>query len=392
MEKPKAGGPAERALAAYRQVLAGKSGGGERPLAAREAAAPAGKPAPMKRAALPDNALLKTGGPAPAAPPPDKASKYRRTAEFLVLIGGEEAAGILSRLDPEQVEAVSKEIVSLDGISPEEGAAVLKEFRALLARPFGYSGSVSGGVEAARRLLYAAFGPDKGEGILKRAAPETAGDAFGFLRDFSGEQIAFLFRDESPAAEALVLSRLPSALAAAALAHTGQGRRLEVVRRIAKMGETSPEVLEQVAAALREKARHIGTTETPPPDGIGALTEILKHSDISFGDRLLEELAGEDPALGRSVQERLFTLEDVTAADDRQVQEKLRNMSDRDIALLLKGRSETFTQKILTNLSKGREEMVREETEIMGPVPKIEAEAAGREFLAWFRQRSGLGK
>jgi flagellar motor switch protein FliG len=72
------------------------------------------------------------------------------------------------------------------------------------------------------------------------------------------------------------------------------------------------------------------------------------------------------------------------------VQEKLRNMSDRDIALLLKGRSETFTQKILTNLSKGREEMVREEAEIMGPVPKIEAEAAGREFLAWFRQRSGL--
>ncbi|MDR3146280.1 MAG: flagellar motor switch protein FliG, partial [Treponema sp.] len=44
----------------------------------------------------------------PPAPPPE--SKYRRLAKFFVLIGAEEAARILPRLEPEQIEAVSREI------------------------------------------------------------------------------------------------------------------------------------------------------------------------------------------------------------------------------------------------------------------------------------------
>jgi flagellar motor switch protein FliG len=66
-------------------------------------------------------------------------------------------------------------------------------------------------------------------------------------------------------------------------------------------------------------------------------------------------------------------------------------MSDRDIALLLRGRPEAFTQKILSNLSRGREERVREEGELMGPVPRIEAETAAREFLDWFRRNREKG-
>jgi flagellar motor switch protein FliG len=311
---------------------------------------------------------------------------------FLVLAGSDEAAKILSQLDPDQVEAVSREIAALRGITPEEGEAVLEEFRALLSSPFAYSGSSSGGVGAARRLLYAAFGPEKGESFLKKAVPEAAENPFDFLKDFSGGQLALLFKDESPAAEALVLSRLPSKLSAAALANTSAERKLEIVKRIARMGQSSPEVLERAAAALREKARHFERADAPELDGMGALTAILKSSDISFGGRLLEELAETDPALGRNLKERLYTLEDIAGAADRPIQEKLKGMSNRDIALLLKGRSETFTAKILSNLSSGRGAEVREEIEILGPVPRIETEAAAREFLGWFRLNREEGR
>jgi flagellar motor switch protein FliG len=151
-------------------------------------------------------------------------------------------------------------------------------------------------------------------------------------------------------------------------------------------------VLERVAAALKEKARHFGRVETAEIDGMGALTAILKSSDLSFGDRLLEELEEKDPALGRNLKDRLYTLDDVAGAADRPIQEKLLSMSSRDIALLLKGRSEVFTQKILSNLSSGREAEIKEEIEIMGPVPRIEAEAAGREFLGWFRLNREEGR
>ncbi|MDR0554601.1 MAG: hypothetical protein LBG76_07375, partial [Treponema sp.] len=39
----------------------------------------------------------------------EQESKYRRVAKLLILIGSDEAAKILSHLDPEQVEAISKE-------------------------------------------------------------------------------------------------------------------------------------------------------------------------------------------------------------------------------------------------------------------------------------------
>jgi flagellar motor switch protein FliG len=314
-------------------------------------------------------------------------SKFRRVAKFLILIGGEKAAQILSQLDNEQVEAISREIASIRGITAEEGERILEEFRSLLASPYAYTGASAGGLETCRRLLYAAFGPEKGEALLNKTVPGSRENLFAFLEDFSPEQLALLLRDETPAAAALILSRLPPELSAAVLANTPGERKPDIVRRIAHQGQVSPEVLERVAGALKEKARHIGRsgTETVELDGMNALTAILKHSDYAFGDQILQDLEEADPDLGRDLKERLYTLDDVIKADDRPLQEKLRTMPDRDIALLVKGRESGFTEKILSNVSAQRRARIREEGEILGAVPKGECDRAAREFLAWFR-------
>jgi flagellar motor switch protein FliG len=382
MAKPKAKGEQQtaRGIAAYKQAMGegllktGEGTPGEKPKAK-----PAKKPPiPVLRKQAKDVGSSN-----------EQASKFKRAAQFMVLIGSDEASKILSRLDPAQIQAMSKEIVTIKSISAEEAEAVLQEFRSLLSPAYGYSGSSSGGVEEARRLLYAAFGHEKGEAMLLKAVPGANENPFDFLSDFSGEQLALLFRDESPAACAMVFSRLPSKLSAAVLANTGKAKKLEIVKRIAHLKETSPEVIERAAAALKEKARHFGRSDITAGeqiDGKGVLTAILKHSGADFSGRLLDGLEENDPTLSREMKDRLYTLEDVANAADRPIQEKLRNMDDREIALLLRGRSEAFTQKIMWNLSTVRAERVKEESEIMGPVPKIEAEAAAREFLSWFRQ------
>ena len=320
-------------------------------------------------------------------------SKLKRVAQFMVLVGSDEASKILSRLEPELVEAISKEIVGIKQISGDEAEAVLDEFRSMLSPSYRYSGSSSGGQEEARRILYAAFGPGKGESILTKAVPEAAENPFDFLSDFSGEQLSLLFKDESPAACAMVFSRLPPKLSAAVLANTSAERKLDIVRRIAHLGDIAPEVIDRASAALKDKARHFGRSESGGEiDGKGVLAAILKHSDLAFGGRLLEEMEENDPSLGRDMKDLLYTLDDVIKAADRPIQEKLRAMEDRDIALLLRGRSEAFTGKIFNNISQTRGARVREESEIMGPVPKIEIEAAAREFLAWFRLNREEGR
>jgi flagellar motor switch protein FliG len=316
-------------------------------------------------------------------------------AKFLILIGGDEAAGILSRLDVEQVELISREIAAIRGISGEEASGVFDEFRSLLSSNYGFMGANSGGVETARRLLYAAFGPEKGTEFLNRALPQTRENLFSFLEEFKGEQIALLLKDESPGAAALILSRLSPKLSAETLANVESGRKTEIVKRIAHLGQTAPEVLEQVAEALKEKARKlggVGSADIINVDGRGALAAILKQSDFSFGDRIIRTLDEEDPDLGQDLKERLNTLEDVLKAEDRPLQEKLRSMTDRDVALLLKGKSREFIEKILSNVSAQRRAILQEEIRIMGAVPRRDVDNATRSFLAWFRESREEGR
>ena len=381
---------ASRGIAAYQKAMKGES---EKNGPAPEGLLKTGEKATERKPSLPAKSILLGRRARKGETPEKQASKFKRAAQFMVLIGSDEAAKILPRLDPDQVEAISKEIVAIKSIDPEEAEVVLEEFRALLSPSFGYSGSSSGGVEEARRLLYAAFGPETGEALLVKAVPEVAENPFDFLSEFSVEQLGLLFKNESPAACAMVFSRMPSKLSAALLANTSAERKLDIVKRIARLKETSPEVIDRAAAALREKARHFGRSdEVQEIDGKGVLTAILKHSDIGFGSQLLEELEEHDPSLSREMKDRLYTLDDVCGAADRPIQEKLRSMDDRDVALLLKGRSDDFINKILKNLSSARAKQVNEEMELMGPVPKIEAEAAAREFLSWFRLNREEGR
>ena len=313
-------------------------------------------------------------------------SKFRRVAKFLILIGGKKAAEILGELEPAQVEEISREIASIKVILPEEGEAILEEFKSLFSMPYNYSGVSKGGVDAARRILYASMGAEKGEAFLNRAIPETKENIFGFLEDFSPDQLDMLLKTETDQAAALILSRLPPKLCAQTLSKLPPERKPEILKRIARQGDVLPEVLEQVSAALKEKVRHIsGGAKDFEVDGMQALAAILKQGDYAFSDWIVNELEEYSPDMGRDLKEKLHTLDDVIYAVDRPLQNKLKTMSDREIAILVKGRGDKFIAKILSCVSENRRKLIIEEGEILGAVPKRECDAAAGEFLAWFR-------
>lgn len=312
-------------------------------------------------------------------------SKYRKVAKLLVIIGQDQGAKILAKLDSDQVEAIARELTTIRSVSDQEARVIIAEFRELFSSSLAPGGSSEGGIETARRLLHTAFGEEQGEAFLRRAVPEARENPFAFLEDFTGEQIAFLLKEEQASTAALVLSRLSPKIAAETLKIFDEKRRLETLKRLAKMGKTVPEVLERVAAALRERAHAIGQVKATEIDGRAALAAILRQVDPSFGDRILEELEETDGDLGRELKEKLYTFDDVLSVDDRPLAAHLRGMADRDIAILLKGRSPEFIKKIKANLSSTRRAMVEEEEELLGPLPRREVEQVGRDFMAWFR-------
>jgi flagellar motor switch protein FliG len=152
-------------------------------------------------------------------------------------------------------------------------------------------------------------------------------------------------------------------------------------------------VLEQAASALKEKARHISREdEGGRIDGMNTLAAILKNGDFSFSGRILGELEDQNPDLGKDLRERLYTPEDVVNAEQRPLEEKLRTMTDREIAMLVKSASDLFSEKILSCISARRRALLDEEIESLGTVPKKETDKALRDFLVWFRQAREEGR
>ena len=321
-----------------------------------------------------------------------KESKYRKIAKFLILIGSQQAAEILAELDPDQVDEISKEIALTEIIRPEERDEIFAEFHEIFSRPYQYTGSSRGGMEAARRILYAAKGPEKGEEILNKAIPASKENLFGFLEDFSAEQLVMLLKSENAQTTAVILSRMSPKVSAETISKLPPEKKPDILKRMAYQKEISPEVLEQISAALKEKVRHIaGSSNDIQIDGMQALAAILKQGDFAFGDKIIEELEKEDPTIGKDLKEKLYTLDDVIYTIDRPIQDKLKLMSDIEIAILLKGRGKDFSDKILSCVSASRRKLIREEYEIMGAVPKKDCDAAAGEFLAWFRDAREKG-
>lgn len=320
-------------------------------------------------------------------------SKYRRAAKFLIIIGGDQAAKILAELDPEQVENISREIALIKTVKPDEANEIFREFQAQFSLPYRHSGLSHGGVDAARRILYAAMGPAKGEAMLNKAVPDSKENIFDFLLEFTPGQIVTLLKNETPQTAALILSRLPRNISAATISKMPTQKRPQIIKRIALQNEVLPEVLEQVAAALKERVRNIaGGARDIEVDGMQRLVAILKQTDYAFGDKIVNELESKRPDIGKDLKEKLYTLDDVIFCINRPLQEKLKDMNDREIAILIKGRKIEFREKILDCVSDRRKKIISEEEEILGVMLRRDCDAVAKEFLTWFRDAREKGE
>jgi len=315
-------------------------------------------------------------------------SPYRRVAKFLLIIGVDEAAKVMARLTPEQTEKVVLEIASIRRVDPEEATGVLAEFESLLRK----AREPSGGLEPARTILEGAFGADRAEAMLNKAVPSGGVRPFDYLDGIDPERLRALVADELPAVKALVLSQLEPKLAAAVIARMQPDEKKDTVLRLAKLTSINPEVLRRVDEALREKTMNASATSSDSIDGRNALAEILKRMDGRSEQAILSGLADSDPDLGRDLRDRLFTIDDIVRADDRFVQETLRSMDDREVALVLAGKGAAFRAKLLANVSRGRAALIAEEERVSGPFPRHEADRASSSFFSVMRRAWEDGK
>lgn len=307
-----------------------------------------------------------------------------KAARLMLLLGIDEAARVMAKLKPDEAEKIAREISSIRHMDSVEAQSLLDDFCETFADV--KARRVRGGVDTAREILATAFGKEDAEKIILKSVPEEVPKRFAFLNELSFSQLTSLLRKESPTTLAFILAYLEPAKASSFLKALPKAKLLQVVLRMARTREVSMELVNTVESTLQEKLRHIGKDEGDELDGRFILADILRHMDISDERRLLDSLEGTDVALADQVKEKLYTMDSVIHMRDKDLQDVLAGMEEREIALLLRGQAREIKDRINLSLPQRRLLMVEDESDIMGAVKRSEADAAVRRFLEKLRK------
>jgi len=314
---------------------------------------------------------------------------HKKAAKLLLLLGKDEAAQVLKHLEPDEIEKVTAEIARIRKIEKPEAEKILEEFGELADE---IASIPRGGLDVAREMLITSFGFDKAERVLKRITPYAEGRPFSFLNDLEFQQIMLLLRKEPVHVMSIVISYLEPSKASQVLESLPPESQALIVRRISRLGKVSPEVVSSIEQSLRERIKTQGKVITEEIDGQQVLTDILKHLPMQDEDRILASLEEKNEALARLIRERLFSIESVLEIPDKQLQGILQKYPDRDIAAILKGKSEEVQEKLLRNVSDRRREFIKGEREHLGPMKRSKVDGITKDFLMFIRQKVEQGE
>ncbi|HUY91605.1 MAG TPA: flagellar motor switch protein FliG [Pirellulales bacterium] len=312
----------------------------------------------------------------------------RKAAILLMSLPEDDAGKVMARLSPKQVEAVSIEIAKLGLISTEEQEAAIKDFAE--ASPDSI-GAGAGGLDLAKSLVEKALGKNA-SATIENVRQQIEAMPFGFLQKVDSQNLLTFIMDEHPQTIALIISHLQASQAASIISGLPSDRQLAVVRRIATMGQTNPEVIYEVEKGLEHRMSSVMSQQFENAGGVESVAEILNVTDRATERSLLENLAQEDPDLVEEIRRLMFVFEDIVKFSNKDVQTLLKNVESSQLAMALKGASEELKQKILGNMSVRASELLREEMEYLGPVRLSAVEQVQQQIVDVVRRLEDAGE
>jgi flagellar motor switch protein FliG len=313
----------------------------------------------------------------------------RKAAVVLLSLDKALAAEVMAQLRKEEVEALTMEIARLDDVTKEEQDGAIEEF---------YNQGVArvhierGGMDYAHDLLEQSLGKDKAGAILDNVKQSLSSVPFGFLHKAGPENLLTFVVEEHPQTIALILSHLPSALAAQVLSGLPSTKQLEVVRRVATMEQTSPEVVRDVEKSLEGRMTTTFNQQLEKAGGVSSVAQMLNVTDRMTNKSILESLEQESPELVDQIRRLMFVFDDLMKLDDKSIQALLKEVENAQWALALKGASEELRTKIMGNLSQRAAAMLLEEIQYLGPVRVSDVEAAQQAIVDTVRRLEDSGE
>lgn len=313
----------------------------------------------------------------------------RKSAILLLSLDKALAAEVLAGLPREQVEKLTLEIARIDDVSREQQESVLDEFQGKLAE---LTPIERGGLNFANELLEQSLGKDNAGSILESVRQTMNAVPFAFLQKTGAENLLTFIQEEHPQTIALIMSHLPAQMAADVLSGLPSTKQLDVIRRVAHMEQTSPEVINDIEKTLRNRLNSSFNTKLEKAGGVPMVAQILNVTDRMTNKGILESLEQQDIELADEIRRLMFVFDDLLKLDDKSIQVLLKEVDNSQWSVALKGANDEIKQKVFGNLSQRAAEMLKEEMEYLGPVRLSDVEAMQQQIVDTVRRLEDSGE
>jgi flagellar motor switch protein FliG len=315
--------------------------------------------------------------------------EIRKAAVLLLSLDKPLAAEVLGQLRRDLVEKVTLEIARLNDVTREEQERVIDEFYGMAAERTYIE---RGGIEFADELLKQSLGEDGAGAILDNVRQSLSSVPFGFLNKVGADNLITFIQEEHPQTIALILSHLSPSLSAEVLSGLPTDKQLEVIRRVASMEQTNPEVVADVESTLQRRMRSTFSQQLEKAGGVPMVAQILNVTDRNTNRAILESLEEEDDELAEEIKRLMFVFDDLLKLSNKGIQALLKEVDNKQWAVALKGASSEIREKVLGNLSQRAAEMLKEEMEYLGPVKVSDVEANQQQIVDAVRRLEESGE
>ena len=301
-----------------------------------------------------------------------------RAAVLMMLVGEEEAAAILQKLDPEEVRQLGSAMFAVADVREDEVETVLDDFVAKARERTAIGFDPRPQIET---MMTRALGAEKAESILARIIPTQDACQIDLLDWLEPGDIATIVEKEHPQVAALLIANLDPAVGAKVVELLPDGAQPDIMHRIARLGPITPEAIEMLTALLAGRTQARQQPAGLVLGGTREAAKIMSSARKATGERVMPKLAKIDRETAKAIEEAMFVFENLLEMDDKNLGTFIRNVDGDVLTKALKGVDEGVRNRFLGCMSQRAADGIRDEMEARGPMRLTEVLEAQKTMI-----------
>ncbi|OYW24153.1 MULTISPECIES: flagellar motor switch protein FliG [unclassified Sphingomonas] len=301
-----------------------------------------------------------------------------RAAVLMMLVGDDEAAAILQKLEPEEVRQLGKAMFAVADVSEIEVETVLDDFVGKARARTGVGFDPRPRIES---MMNRALGQEKADSVLARITPPADACQIDLLDWLDASEIAGLIEKEHPQIAAVLIANLDPGIGAQVLELLPDSVQPDVLHRIARLGPITPEAVETLKTMLSSR---IGASQQSTGVLLGGTREaakIMSSARKTTEARVMPKLFKIDRETAKAIEEAMFVFDNLLELDDKNLGTLIRNIDGDILVRALKGVDESMRGRFLGCMSSRAADGIRDELESRGPMRLSEVLEAQKSII-----------